>query len=91
MNAGLTTEVLTWAVWFFVGSALVSMVRVIIGPSLADRMTAFNVVSAQVLVVIVLIAVRDGRSSYLDVALVYDIFGFIGILTMARYFSRRLL
>lgn len=89
MSGALTAQVITWAIWFFVGSALVSMVRVIVGPSLADRMTAINVVSAQVLVVIVLIAVRDGRSSYLDVALVYDIFGFIGILTMARYFARR--
>ncbi|MBD3278667.1 MAG: pH regulation protein F, partial [Candidatus Aegiribacteria sp.] len=26
---------------------------------------------------------------YLDVALVYDIFGFVGILVMTRYFSGR--
>tara|TARA_B100000614_G_scaffold258783_1_gene281962 strand:- start:1741 stop:2001 length:261 start_codon:yes stop_codon:yes gene_type:complete len=81
--------VLTYAIWFFVGSALVSMVRVVIGPSVADRMTGLNMVSAQVLAVLVLIAVRDGRSTYLDVALVYDIFGFIGTLAMARYFGGR--
>ncbi|MFO8044209.1 MAG: monovalent cation/H+ antiporter complex subunit F [Alkalispirochaeta sp.] len=80
-------QILTYAIWFFVGSAVVSMVRVIIGPSSADRMTGLNMVSAQVLAALVLVAVREGRSSYLDVALVYDIFGFIGILAMARYFG----
>jgi multicomponent Na+:H+ antiporter subunit F len=39
--------------------------------------------------VLVLFAVREGRTNYLDVALVYDIFGFIGILAMARYFRGR--
>ncbi|MEX2442443.1 MAG: monovalent cation/H+ antiporter complex subunit F [Alkalispirochaeta sp.] len=80
-------QILTYAIWFFVGSVGVSMVRVVIGPSSADRMTGLNMVSAQVLAVLVLVAVREGRSSYLDVALVYDIFGFIGILAMARYFG----
>ena len=80
---------LLYMVWFLIGSVVVSMVRVLIGPTVADRMTALNMVSAQILGVLVIIAVREGRTSYLDVALVYDIFGFIGILAMARYFSRR--
>ena len=51
-------------------------------------MTALNMVAAQILAILVVVAVREGRTSYLDVALVYDIFGFIGTLAMARYFSR---
>jgi multicomponent Na+:H+ antiporter subunit F len=46
-------------------------------------------VSAQVLALLVLIAVREGRSIYLDVALVYDIFGFVGLLAITRYLARR--
>lgn len=84
----MTARILTWAVWFFLGSSLVSLVRVVWGPSTTDRMIGLNMVSAQILAVLVLIAVREGRSSYLDVALVYDIFGFIGILALARYFGR---
>jgi multicomponent Na+:H+ antiporter subunit F len=84
----MTARILTWAVWFFLGSSLVSLIRVVWGPSTTDRMIGLNMVSAQILAVLVLIAVREGRSSYLDVALVYDIFGFIGILALARYFGR---
>ena len=82
-------QLLLYTIWFFLGSIAVSLIRAIIGPSLADRMTALNMVAAQVLAILVLVAVREGRSNYLDVALVYDIFGFIGTLAMARYFSVR--
>ena len=82
-------DILLYAIYFFLGSSALGIVRVLIGPTVADRMTGLNLVSAQVLAILVLVAVREGRSNYLDVALVYDIFGFIGILAMARYFRGR--
>jgi multicomponent Na+:H+ antiporter subunit F len=81
--------VLTYMVYFLLGSSVVSMVRVLIGPTIADRLTGLNLVAAQVLAILVIIAVREGRTIYLDVALVYDIFGFVGILAMTRYFTKR--
>ena len=84
-----TATLMLYVVWFFLGSIVVSMVRVVIGPTVADRMTALNMVAAQILAVLVLVAVREGRSNYLDVALVYDVFGFIGTLALARYFAAR--
>ncbi len=83
-------DLLLYTIYFFLGSTVVSIVRVLIGPTTADRMTGLNLVSAQILALLVLYAVREGRSNYLDVALVYDIFGFIGILAMARYFRGRM-
>lgn len=82
-------QILQYALWFFLGSILVSLIRVLAGPTTADRMIGLNMVSAQILAVLVLHAVREGRSNFLDVALVYDIFGFIGILAMVRYFGRK--
>jgi multisubunit Na+/H+ antiporter MnhF subunit len=80
---------LQFMVWFLLGSIGVSLIRAIIGPGIADRMVALNMVAAQILAILVIVAVQEGRTSYLDVALVYDIFGFIGTLAMARYFSTR--
>lgn len=71
----------------FVGLIALGMVRLVIGPSLVDRMIGLNVVTAQVLALLVLFAVDEGGTMYLDVALVYDIFGFIGLLAITRYFS----
>jgi multicomponent Na+:H+ antiporter subunit F len=48
-------------------------------------MIALNIVASQILALLVLIAVSEARSVYLDVALVYDIFGFVGVLAITRY------
>ena len=74
-------------IYFLVASSVISLVRVVIGPTVADRMIGLNLVASQILALLVLVSVALERSIYLDVALVYDIFGFIGILLMTRYFS----
>lgn len=73
----------------FTIATVLSMVRVIVGPTVADRMVALVVASSQVLALLVLIAVKEGLTFYLDVALVYDIFGFIGVLAITRYVASR--
>jgi multicomponent Na+:H+ antiporter subunit F len=76
-----------WVIRFMVISIVASMYRVVAGPTVADRMIGLNLVAAQTLGLLVLISVAMNRTILLDVALVYDIFGFLGILVMARYFS----
>lgn len=76
-------------VYFFVGTTIVSMIRIVIGPSPADRLIGLNLVAAQVLAILVLIAVKEHRPIYLDVALVYAIFGFVGMLAITRYFGKK--
>jgi multisubunit Na+/H+ antiporter MnhF subunit len=73
---------------FLLGSTLISMIRVVIGPTAADRMIGLNLVSGQVLALLVLSAVRGNHGIYLDVALVYDIFGFVGLLAITYYLQR---
>lgn len=80
---------LVYVMYFLVISILVSMARVVVGPTVADRMVGLNLVTAQTLALLVVISVARERLILLDVALVYDIFGFVGILVMTRYFSGR--
>ena len=82
-------SVFDFVVLFFVANSAVSMTRVIVGPSVVDRMIGLNMTTAGVLAVLVLIAVKQQVPVYLDVALVYDIFGFIGLLAITKYFSDR--
>ncbi len=76
-------------IYFFVATTIVSMIRIVIGPSPADRLIGLNLVASQVLAILVLIAVNEHRPIYLDVALVYDIFGFVGMLAITRYFGKK--
>jgi multicomponent Na+:H+ antiporter subunit F len=75
-------------IYALVATSILSMLRVVFGPSPEDKMLGLNLSSAQVLAILVLIAVKLDRSVLLDVALVYAVLGFVGILAIARYFFR---
>ena len=76
--------------FFLIASTVLGMVRIVIGPTTADRLVGLNLVAAQVLALIVVAAVDRKNWVYLDVALVYDIFGFIGVLAVAKFFGKRI-
>jgi multicomponent Na+:H+ antiporter subunit F len=81
--------VLQYLVYFLIASSGFSMIRIVIGPTVVDRMVGFSMVSAQILALLVVISIQASRAVYLDVALVYDIFGFVGLLAITRYFAGR--
>ncbi len=85
----LSIPVLDVVIFVLMGISVISMVRVIIGPTPEDRLIGLNLVVAQVVGILVVIAVKFDRSIYLDVALVYAILGFIGILAIAKYLGGR--
>lgn len=81
--------VLQGLIYFFLASIILSLVRAVAGPTVADRLVSLNVVAAQVLALLVLFSVAEERPAYLDVALVYDIFGFVGVLAITRYLGEK--
>lgn len=66
------------------------VIKLIIGPTTADRLVALNVLSGLVLGLLVLIGTQKQSSLFLDVALVYDIFGFLGFLAIAKILEKHL-
>ena len=67
---------------------LLALVRFIKGPSAADRVVAFDVLTIIAITGIVLAALAEGRGIYLDVALVYGLLSFLGVLAVARYLEK---
>ncbi len=80
-----TSVVFDIVIYIFLASGALSLVRIIIGPTTADRLIGLNVVASQILAILVLFAVKEDLHVYLDVALVYDIFGFVGLLALTKY------
>jgi len=64
---------------------LLAMIRFARGPRAVDRVVAFDVLTIVSVAGIVLAAVLEGRSIYLDVALVYALLSFLGVIVAARY------
>ena len=82
---------LSYAQYLFLFFAAAGALKVLIGPTGADRLIALMVLSSVTLGFLVLTAVSEQRIIYLDVALVYDIFGFLGLLAIARFLPRQLI
>jgi multicomponent Na+:H+ antiporter subunit F len=69
---------------------LIAMVRLIRGPSLADRVVALEVIGATVMCMLGVVAVISGSTSYVDVVLVSALVTFLGTVAVAVYVQRRM-
>jgi multicomponent Na+:H+ antiporter subunit F len=67
---------------------LLALWRFVKGPSSADRVVAFDVMTVVGITGIVLIALLEGRGIYIDVALVYALLSFLGVIAVARFLER---
>ena len=64
---------------------ILSLVRFVKGPSSADRVVALDTMSIIATAAIALMALVFDRYIYIDVALIYAVLGFIGVIVIARY------
>ncbi len=64
---------------------ILALYRFMRGPVAVDRVVAFDVLTIISLTGIVLIAVLERRAIYLDVALVYALLSFLGVIVVAKY------
>jgi len=67
---------------------LLALYRFLKGPSVADRVVGFDVLTIVTTSAIVLVAYVEGRGIYLDVALIYALLSFLGVIVVARYLER---
>ena len=80
---------------FFLGASIVilvavllSLYRVVRGPSIIDRIIGVNVIGTKTIAVIVLTGqLFDRVEFFIDIALLYALINFIGTLALSRYFE----
>jgi multicomponent Na+:H+ antiporter subunit F len=64
---------------------IMSAIRFVKGPTAADRVVALDTLTTISVSALVLLAYVFQRFIYVDVALVYAVLGFIGVIVIARY------
>ncbi len=69
---------------------LLAFVRMISGPTSVDRVVALDVMTIVAISVIALLAFLLERVIYLDIAMVYALISFVGVIAIARYLERGL-
>ncbi len=66
-----------------------ALARAIIGPSVYDRVLAMNMFGTKTVLLLAVIAFILGRPDFLDLALIYALINFIGVLAVLEFFQDR--
>jgi len=78
--------VITYISLILIGIAVfLSFIRLLVGPTSSDRLLASDTLATITTALLVFMAVFFDRLIYMDVAIVYAVLGFVGIVTVARY------
>jgi multicomponent Na+:H+ antiporter subunit F len=81
--------ILGWSVYaalaMLLAAMILSVIRVVLGPTLTDRVLALDQLVAIVIGFIAVIAVKTGFALYIDIALALGLVGFLATAAFARY------
>ena len=78
-----------YVLWIMLVFLALYMIRIVIGPSVWDRLLGLNLAAAKTVVIIIVFASVYDTAFLLDFAIVYALFGFIGTIFVALFLSER--
>lgn len=77
------------AFWVLMALMVLCFYRVIMGPTVADRVVAIDILGIIVVGICIVLSISTGKSFLIDIGIAWIILSFIGTLTMAKYLERR--
>ena len=83
MTGPLFETAITLALGLLTLAVVAAFVRIVRGPSLADRVVALDLVAASIVAAALLQALRTGLAVFIDVALAIALVSFLGTLALA--------
>lgn len=66
-----------------------ALVRALLGPSIYDRLLAANMFGTKTVLLLSVVAFLYGRPDFLDLALVYALINFIGVIAVLEFIRDR--
>ena len=72
----------------FIGMAL-ALGRAALGPSVFDRILAVNMFGTKTVLLIGVVGFLTGRTDFIDLALLYALLNFLGVIAVLRYVKFR--
>jgi len=64
-----------------------ALARALMGPTVYDRIVAVNMFGTKTVLIIAVLGFLTGRPDFLDIALVYALINFIGIIAVLKFFE----
>jgi multicomponent Na+:H+ antiporter subunit F len=86
----VTELVATWIVYpLLYGAMALAFIRMVLGPTLADRIVAFDLIAATVAGVIVVTGIVEKQPVAVDVTAIWAGIAFLSIIGFAYYIEKR--
>ena len=79
---------LTFFTTILLFAMFLTLIRFLKGPTLSDRVIAFDVMSIMSVSLLVILSLYFEQSFYLDIALVFGLIGFLGTTIFGRYIEK---
>lgn len=79
-----------FTVLFMVALMLLAMVRLVKGPTAADRVVALDAINTLVVASMIVLGVVFHQFIFIDVAIIYALLSFVGTLYIAKYLGGEL-
>ena len=70
-------------------SFILSFIRLVLGPTLADRVVALDLIAFLSIAFIAVFTMDSGQQSLLDIAITLALVAFLGTISFARFIAKR--
>lgn len=84
----MIASMLTISVILFALTILVAVIRIILGPSLPDRVVALDVIGVNLIATIAVVSVILNTKAFLEAILILGILSFIGTIAFSKFIER---
>lgn len=64
-----------------------ALARAMAGPTIYDRILAVNVFGTKTVLIIAVVSFMIGRPEFIDIAIVYALINFIGVIAVLKFFE----
>lgn len=66
---------------------ILCLVRAVLGPTIADRLVAVNMMGTMVMVIISILALRFGEGYLVDICLIYAMISFLAVVVLTKVYT----
>lgn len=67
--------------------AILCLIRAVIGPTIADRVVAVNMMGTMVMVIISILALRLNEGYLVDICLIYAMISFLAVVVLTKVYT----
>lgn len=82
-------DLMNYFLWILLIFMLITVIRIVKGPTIWDRVLGFSIISSKIVLMIVIFASINETAFLLDLAIIYALFGFLGEIFLIIFLSDR--